>query len=247
MLPLINMFWFGDRLPALHRMCIASFVQQGHPVNLYCYRPPDGVPQGVHVCDAGEIVDESNIFKSTGGSYALFADQFRYELLHRHGGWWADCDVYCLQPFRFDTPYVFGLETANRINNAVLKLPPDCELTRRLIEKGRELGSHRQWRQAAWVFHNAVMDLGLHRYALPPKVFYPVPAVDWGSVLRSGCVPDVTGAVAVHLWGEMIRRHDPDLMDGPFASNSMARALWQRVFSEDQSEADHTCNSRSTS
>src|SRR5690606_22413221 len=108
MLPLINMFWFGDRLPALHWMCIASLVQQGHPVDLYCYEPLSDVPTGVRLKDANEVVSRACHFRSTSGSYALFGDQFRYELLHRIGGWWSDCDVFCLRPFDFDAEYVFG-------------------------------------------------------------------------------------------------------------------------------------------
>ena len=33
---------------------------------------------------------------------------YRYRLLHRHGGWWADADCYALRPLDSDKPHSFG-------------------------------------------------------------------------------------------------------------------------------------------
>ena len=53
MLPVIHMFWHGAPLSRVERLCLASFVANGHPVHLYVYDEPAGVPAGVRLRDAG--------------------------------------------------------------------------------------------------------------------------------------------------------------------------------------------------
>ncbi|MCY6382886.1 hypothetical protein [Hoeflea prorocentri] len=48
-------------------------------------------------------------------------------------GIYVDCDVYCLRPFP-DDEYLFGWEGNESINNAVLKMPPDSELLRAIMQ-----------------------------------------------------------------------------------------------------------------
>ncbi len=102
----VNMMWSGPLGP-MERMCIESFVRHGHPVNLWAYDDLDRVPAGVTLCDAGSIVmrDSMNDFQNPQN----FSDYFRYALLARRGGWWMDCDVYCLRPLVFPTHLVLGL------------------------------------------------------------------------------------------------------------------------------------------
>ena len=47
----------------------------------------------------------SDIFRyRDNGSYAGFANFFRYELLRKRGGWWVDLDTICLRPFPASIP-----------------------------------------------------------------------------------------------------------------------------------------------
>ncbi|MEM6258482.1 MAG: hypothetical protein AAGI37_09235 [Planctomycetota bacterium] len=233
-LPLIKMFWYGSRLPVLQQMCIASFVKQGHPVDLYSYENQlEGLPRGVQLCDASEILPRESVFQESRGSYALFADQFRYQLLHQLGGWWVDCDVYCVRPFEFDAEHVFGLEWPEKINNAVIKAPSGGRLTERLIQDAEQLAVHRQWDQAVQVFHNAVVACGLQQAALPQHVFYPVPYQDWDSFFKPGglAVPD--SAYAVHLWAEMHRRQNGAKQ--PYINrDSPAYTMWRETLDHTQ-------------
>ena len=73
--------WIGERMGAVERACLRSVMRQGHGVALYCYRTPHGVPAGVELRNAGEIVPESRVFTGRNGSFAAFSDWFRYELL----------------------------------------------------------------------------------------------------------------------------------------------------------------------
>src|SRR4051812_13298665 len=93
-----NSLWIGARLGAVERACLRSLMRHGHRLVLWCYALPDGVPDGVELRDAGEIVPESRIVAYAEGSHALFANLFRYELLRREPGLWVDCDVYALAP-----------------------------------------------------------------------------------------------------------------------------------------------------
>lgn len=87
--------WVGPGLSPLERVCLQSFLDVGYDVHLYCYDQLDRVPVGVTIKDAGEIIPKSEVFIGAGdkgGSYAPFADRFRYHLLHARGGWWFDID-----------------------------------------------------------------------------------------------------------------------------------------------------------
>lgn len=226
--PLINMFWYGERLPELHQMCISSFIQQGHRVDLYSYESSlQGLPRGVTLRDANSILSSELVFRDSGGSYALFADQFRYELLNQIGGWWVDCDVYCIRPFNFDREYVFGFEQPGKINNAVIKAPSGGPLTKQLVEDATQLAEHRNWSRAVQLFHDAVVHQCLDGEALPQHVFYPVHYNNWKSIFSPGELDLPSDCYAVHLWGEMIRRHAAS-MSPPFADGSPASEMWQK-------------------
>lgn len=129
-LPVICSFWHGS-LSWLERLCIASFLAQGHAFHLYAYERPEGLPEGCVWRDAAEIAPRDGMFFYKGDrSPAVFADYFRLLLMKAGAGIWADCDMLCLRPFEGLAPYVFGYEVApgrgahaGQINNAVLRLP----------------------------------------------------------------------------------------------------------------------------
>lgn len=136
-LPTIQTFWYGPTLGRVEQLSLASFLAHGHPVQLFCYSEPSGVPAGVTVRDASTILSEDLVFRYSGreryanrGSLAGFANWFRYELLYREGGIWVDVDMVCLQPFSFNTSSVFGYETPGVINIAVLGLPAGDRLAK---------------------------------------------------------------------------------------------------------------------
>ena len=156
LLPVMGL-WIGDRLPPIARLSMKSFLSCGHPYRLYAYREFEGVPAGVELRDASEILPESRVYITTKKrSYATFSNWFRWELLSRHAGWWADMDMVCLKPLALAGELVAGLqedpcdesleacykshENHNRtmfagplINNALVKCErPDHAVVRRL-------------------------------------------------------------------------------------------------------------------
>ncbi len=122
-LPVIQMFWHGPPLSRVERLSLASFVRNGHPVHLYAYDEIAGVPSGVTLRDAAEILPRTAIFRHRRTqSLAPFADWFRYRLLFERGGIWADTDMVCLQAFEYAQPRLFAWQDETFINNAVIGL-----------------------------------------------------------------------------------------------------------------------------
>lgn len=139
-LPIICALWVGNHLNAIACACLKSFLKHGHRVHLYSYVAIDNVPDGIMVLDGNQIVDASKIIKhEKSGSFALFSDIFRYELLQKRDNIiYVDCDVYCLKPMHIPKHgYLYGFESASHINGAVLALPKDSPLLNSLTNLSR--------------------------------------------------------------------------------------------------------------
>jgi hypothetical protein len=229
-LPTIQMFWHGSPLSRVERLCIASFRENGHPVDLYVYDDVGVVPDGVRLMDAGEILPHTLLFRHRRSqSVGLFADWFRYRLLHERGGIWADADVVCLKPFEYTGEEIYAWSDERYINNAVLGLPAGHELARWLDacceNPNRPLPYDdlrirlRKWRRRTlegdrrdrvrWGENGpkaltlAARHLGYHRKALPSWHFYPVPAERRNLLFQSGGF-EFNGSRAVHLWNHLL-------------------------------------------
>jgi hypothetical protein len=88
----------------MEKLCMKSFMANGHEFHLYLYEPVEGTPEGVVVKDANDILHHHTIKEFRWA--AQFSDYFRYMLVYLKGGWWVDMDIVCLKPFVFDTPTV---------------------------------------------------------------------------------------------------------------------------------------------
>jgi len=124
---IVQSLWIGDSLSLIEQLCIRSFLANGHEFHLYTYSEVENIPYGTVIQDAGEIVPKSEIAKRKNGSWAIFADYFRYKLLYEKSSWWVDMDTVCLKPFEFDEEYVFSSEKnfdgKTYINNTMIKCP----------------------------------------------------------------------------------------------------------------------------
>lgn len=135
-LPDIHALWVGENLGRLARCCLMSFIQQGHNVVLHVYNDIKDVPSGVKLADANQIINKSKIIKhKKTGSYALFSDIFRYELMRslKGKGVYVDCDVYCIRPI-LQEDYIVAFEDDNKINGAVLALPENSVVLDHLLK-----------------------------------------------------------------------------------------------------------------
>ncbi|MBV9932055.1 MAG: hypothetical protein JO013_14080 [Alphaproteobacteria bacterium] len=245
-----NTLWIGRRLGAVERACLRSVLRQGHALTLWCYDLPEGVPPRVRLRDAAEILPRDTVIAHKGGSHALFANRFRYELQRRAAGFWVDCDIYLVRPLDGLTGHVFGWAAPHHINTAVLHLPPDspvlaplldlfdeCDVPPwlpwraraaawlRLRRTGRSGLSHMPWGSAGplaltWLAERH----GLARCALPAPVFYPVhwDAAAWIRDPRWTLDGMLRPETrAVHLWNELIK----GFKDGPAPPGSFLARL----------------------
>jgi len=210
-----------------------SVLRHGHTLSLYCYRPPAGVPEGVELRDAGEVVAEEHVIRHRTGSVALFANRFRYELQRQGRGTWVDTDAYLLAPLPA-REYLFGAQELGLIASGVLHLPADAPILDslleifdervvppwlglrdripahwRLVRSGRTQLSRMPWGTAG---PHALTSLakrhGIDGWALDPEVLYPVHWSDATWILDPRIdLESVTSTrtVSIHLWNEMIK------------------------------------------
>ena len=119
----VKSLWLGSALTNLERMCINSFIKNGHEFHLYTYNNILGVPLGAVIKDANEIIDAKEIFcyrdPQHNGSFSAFSNWFRYKMLYELGGYWVDMDMTCLKPFDFEEEHL------KQVKKTVLKTHPD--------------------------------------------------------------------------------------------------------------------------
>jgi hypothetical protein len=216
----VRSLWIGDALPAAHAACIASYLRVGHPFELFTYGQVEGVPRGVRVRDANEIVSRERVFRygeAAGegrGGLSGFSNLFRYALLVREGGYWVDCDMFCLRPFPTD-PMVISTERMRNgrrtVTSCVLKCPAGDPLAHyclaRAVASDPKMLVHGETGPA--LVAEVVKKRSLEHALAAPEVFC---SVDWfaaerlyqpGTVDRAAC--------GVHLWGEIWRREEGDI------------------------------------
>lgn len=233
-LPIIQSLWIGTELSLNEQLSIASFLYHGHEFHLYVYNELKNVPEGTILKNANSIIPEADIFQYNGGSYAGFADWFRWKLLFEEGNFWVDTDVVCLKPFDFDTPVVFGLEGKDMVCPAVLGFPKNHEMCsflesncrnpnkilpydsskikkrkikRRILGKGME---SIKWGEAGGPegFTKTLIHFKMLELAKPFTYFFPVSSQNWDSIYDATFVNDKTlfsDTYAIHLWNEMSR------------------------------------------
>jgi hypothetical protein len=226
------MLWIGVSLGAVERACMRSVLQQGHPLNLYCYREIGGVPDGIEMHDAAEIIPESEIIRHWSGSVSLFSNRFRYELQRRGRGTWLDCDAYLLKPLDCTAPHLLAEYEPGKLTPGILRLPKDSPILPALLalfdEKtvppwlpwrarasamwrlrttGRSNLSKMPWGSAgplALTYY--AREFGLLPLAVPAAVLHPVPWQEAERIrfepLEALVGPD---AVSIHLWNERIK------------------------------------------
>ncbi len=137
----VRTFWIGPPLSYYEIVSLKSFVATGARVFLYSFDDLV-VPDGVELCDARDILsDDVDEFRSANGdiTWSKHSDIFRYAMLQKFGGWYADLDVICLQPELPKADVYFGAARNNWLNTAVLKFPPRHVLIDALLKQSRDI------------------------------------------------------------------------------------------------------------
>lgn len=223
----VQSLWIGGPLTSMERLAIHSFLVNGHTVHLYCYDEPTGVPAGVVLKDAAEVLPRARVFTyATGfaqGSYAAFSNFFRYKLLLERGGWWVDTDVVCLRPFDFQDERLWATERADppqelTVSTSIIKAPPGDPLMAwawRACET-MDPAEIRFGQIGPGLLQAGVDALRLHAFMRPHTFFSPIAFYDWEKMLDPSHVFVLGREVyAVHLWNQMWSAGGVD-KDAPF-------------------------------
>jgi hypothetical protein len=193
------------------------------------------------VCDAATIVPRSQVFTHTSGpgegSLAGFSDLFRYKLLHEHGGWWTDLDVFCLTQALPEVPIAIGRQDANLLNGAILHFPRGHaamdEAYRECVAKGGSI----QWAEIGPELLTRYVAAGkIPVDALPISTFYPLHFTQFWAAFdprrTAHAAATIERSACLHLWNEMIRRHGIDKTVLP-PDGSLLRNLYEWTIGTD--------------
>jgi hypothetical protein len=125
----IRTFWHGGALGAYQLLCLRSFIDRGHHVEVYSYDQKLQLPVWLERKDAALIIPAERVLRQLNGPHeperlAIHGDLFRCALLHRLGGWWIDPDVILLADELPSAAIFFSGPTAfNQVSTAALKFP----------------------------------------------------------------------------------------------------------------------------
>lgn len=227
----IQSLWIGRELSIMEILCIKSYIYHGHEFHLYSYNPVDHLPNGTIIKDANEILPQNEIFRDIFGSFANFANKFRFILLYKKGGWWVDMDTICLKPFNFDEDYVFSSESRDPhhrflVNNTYIKSLPQSKFLKDCLDFIEERGySDIHWGElginllSRMIFRNRLAE-----YIKPPKYFCPISLYKLNLITNDSDYSFGASAYAIHLWNELWRRSQLD-KNATYSVNSIYEKL----------------------
>ncbi|MBX8784743.1 galactosyltransferase Lgt5 [Ochrobactrum sp. GRS2] len=171
---IVNTVWIGKQLGPIHAACLRSFLRNGYDVVLHSFGVPEDVPEGVRLFDASKLMSlqEIEIFRKNS-RLAFASDIYRYRIQRENMGLYVDCDVYCLKPFA-ETEYIFGWESSELICNAVLKIPAESHLLKKILEASEDSYFIPPWLKTR----------RRNRMTLRKKLGFPVHVADqpWGVI-----------------------------------------------------------------
>lgn len=221
---IVQGFWHGG-LGTMERMCIESYVRNGHKFHLYLYGYdlPCYVPGMLEFRDAEEILPQSKL--SLFPSPSIFSDFFRYALLMKNGGWWVDMDTICLRPFNFDGEYVFAQDNIDHyyVSGCFMKAPQNAPI---MVEAYNWINDMTAEDRAKlghmdigpYLLQRLVPKYHLETHAQWPIVFDPIPWNKITGIVDPNQKFDLSMSWAIHLrqsiWNEGVNSSAGILPDG---------------------------------
>jgi len=209
----VNSFW-ADELTALERLCMSSFVQSGITYNLYVYDEPAGVPAGVAVRDASEILPRDQVFRYNAGNFnrgsvSGFSNLFRYSVIHQRGGWWIDTDICFLRDFDQPAAHVFFRAPRQTkefaIASAIFKAPAGSPTLARCLDEFRkkDVSQIVHGETGPTLLTQCVLASGNQSPVLPSQHVFPVPWWEFQKLFFDEEL-SLDDASAVHFWNAMV-------------------------------------------
>ncbi|HEY5954513.1 MAG TPA: hypothetical protein VIT18_09115 [Terrimicrobiaceae bacterium] len=236
----VHSYWGGGPLTQLELVCLSSFVQNGAHYNLYTYDEPAGVPDGITLRDASEILPADRMFLYPAGtlnegSLSGFSNLFRYTLLQRTGGWWVDTDVCCLRPFDQDRDELYLREETQSgeffVASCIFRVPSASAVLQRCLEafSHKDVTKVVHGETGPALLTDAVRQSGREDAVQPGDQFFPVPWWDYERLFFDEQL-SIDHCCAVHFWNTMLRTAGVD-KNADFPANSAFERLKRRYLS----------------
>lgn len=208
----VRTFWHGARLGPYQLLCLKSFADRGHHVEVFTYQRDPNFAPWLHARDARGILPEERVLRPLADrKTGIRANLFRYALLEQLGGWWIDPDVMLMQT---DLPggdgYIAPPDVFGRAPVAVLKFPAHHPLIVEARAKADALdGSQEAWERAgAALFSDLVRGCDIPSQAedgLGPISWLNVPDL-FDPEKRDELYRSASAARFLHLQDEVWRR-----------------------------------------
>jgi mannosyltransferase OCH1-like enzyme len=213
----IQSFWFGKTISTMEQLCIASFLKNGHTVDIYTYDEILNLPKEVNQLDANQILNKELIFFDSSGGIAAFSDWFRYKLLYDKGGWWIDLDVVCLKPFNISDDFCFATENFSSdyqtgITCCVIKAQARAEFLGVILDHINSFENHQNvaWGQfGPGLIHSVLKNFDSDKFVQPVKTFCPVDWTEMGALINEERELPAE-ALAIHMWNNLWRLNNMD-------------------------------------
>lgn len=247
---IIQSLWIGGNLSTMEQLSAKSFIKWGHEYHLYTYGDVGNIPSGVVVRDANEILNQSEIFTYKNGSYSAFSNLFRFTLLEKRGGYWADTDLICVRSLKDldDRDIVLVTEPTREYErtlpaSCLIKLPRGSEIAKDGVRmqwehKRQILNGRLTWSSGPTTVKYLVGKYNLHNRLLdwhavcscnwrdavslvkPDKIFHK-------SVIKR--IEDIPqNMYCIHLWNEVWRRNQINKNDR-FSEQSLYECLKRTI------------------
>ncbi|RTL49669.1 MAG: hypothetical protein EKK40_15075 [Bradyrhizobiaceae bacterium] len=211
----VRTFWHGETIGPYQQLCLKSFADHGHTVEVFSYGAGQDFPDWLVARNAAEILPAGKVLvpMQQSGQIAIHADLLRYALLEKLGGWWIEPDVVLMQPdlppgdiMFAGAPNVFG-----QVPTTVLRFPPRHPLMTKALADTVSLGETvDKWGGAGAALLTALLaGQGLRQNV----AFESLGPVTWLSVpdlFDPAMTDELTGKCAstrfLHLQGDVWRR-----------------------------------------
>ncbi len=240
---IIQGLWVKGELSIMEQLSIKSFLANGHEYHLYVYDDVKNIPKGTLVKDGNSVLPSNMIFTCQTewgkGSYAVFADLFRYYLLKLKGNWWVDTDVICLKPFNFESEYVLSSSFEGKWGEpactCVMKMPKNSDLSKFLVNscEDKNLSEIKYGEIGPHLLQGAVKKLNLENYVVSYEKFCPI---TWRAVDKIVYQKDKPNfKKTIKSVKDLIRPLIyPHTKIGKVTNNSYAIHLWNEIWRQNK-------------
>ena len=232
----LRTFWHGEAIGTYQLLCLRSFLDRGHRIELFSFDPGLDLPNWITLRDAAEILPRERVLRYLPEQrrLAVHADLFRLALLHRLGGWWIDPDVVLLRAELPATDLWFSPAfESGAISTAALKFPAGHPvLTEALVQAPSFEEQIEDWGKAgALLLTNSLAAMGVTVARHADHGACPLPSSDVTRLFD----PSQADALAKELDGERfldlhqevwLRAGVPDFLGPP--RGSFLDRLFQR-------------------